>query len=271
MTDISMKVGTLKDFLSAQLIVAPESFVLVRPKSLHCDLVDPAHVMMGVLHIEGGDYSATSDYDVCLDSERIMRCVKGADKDDTVNLHLDGQYCNVKINGLKMRRKLVQDVPTLKVPNLHMPNKISVPHEPIKRFCAQSADFGEGTTIKMVIGPEGLHLEAAGNDTESVELDIGAGESVSLKADELMFSKFPLDYFRPIIGIATDFIILELGQWTPARITSRSGIFSAQYLLAPQIDDEAIPVQDCAKVKQAVESDEEEQEPESEPKKKGRR
>jgi hypothetical protein len=233
--------------------------------------------MMGVLHIEGGDYSATDSYDVCLDSERIMRCLKGADKNDPVNLHLDGQYCNVRINGLKMKRKLLQDVPTIKVPALHMPNKVTVPHEPIARFCAQSADFGEGTTIKMVIGPEGLHLEAAGNDTESVELDIGAGESVSLNADELLFSKFPLDYFRPIIGIATDFITLELGQWTPARITSRSGIFSAQYLLAPQIDDDATPVQDRSNAKPAEESDEEQEEneeepePEPEPKKKGRR
>ncbi len=240
-----VKSEVLKTMLDAVATLVDEAKIQVTPEGLNLKAVDPAHVAMVDLSLGKKafvEYKAT-DMDLGVDLDKLKDILKLASGQDVIDIEYkeDAHKLVFKIGHVTRRMALVDtaNINDPKVPNLNLPNQVTVLARDLKKGIQASEAVSDH--IALVAHGKSFELIAEG-DTDQVHLHLDGEEIIKIQAPEKSRSLFSLDYFSNMAKIVGDAsaITLHLGSDYPVRIEFdiADGNGHIVYLLAPRIESE---------------------------------
>lgn len=240
-----VKTEVLKTMLDAVAPLVDEAKIQCTPEGLSLKAVDPAHVAMVELSIGKKafvEYKAT-DMDMGVDLDKLKDILKLAGSQDVIDVEYkeDAHRLVFKIGAVTRRMALVDtaNMGDPKVPNLNLPNKVSVMAGQLK----QGIRASEAVSDHIALVAQGKSFELiADGDTDQVNLKLEGDDLVTIQAPEKSRSLFSLDYFSNMAKVVGDgiAITLHLGTDYPVKLEFdiADGAGHITYLLAPRIESE---------------------------------
>lgn len=240
-----VKADVLKTILDAVSSLVDEAKIRVTPEGINLKAVDPAHVAMVDLSLGKKaflEYKAT-DLDLGVDLAKLKDILKLAGAQDTLDLEYkeDSHKLVLKVGHTTRRMALVdtQNIADPKVPNLNLPNTVTVLAGELQQGIRASSDVADH--VALVAEGKTFELVADG-DTDQVYLRLEGDDLVKIQAPQKSRSLFSLDYFGNIAKVArpTDALTLHLGSDFPVKVEFdiADGAGHVVFLLAPRIQND---------------------------------
>lgn len=245
MFQATVKADVVKHIIDATLPLVQEAKIQISKDGISLRAVDPAHVAMVELSIGAKAFESFegSDLELGLDLDKFKDILKLAGASDTVRMEYkkDSHRLVFTMGKLVRRMSLVDtaSLPDPKVPNLNLPNKVTMQVDELLRAlkgCETVSDH-----IQVTVDKEGFKILAEG-DQDSLDLNLAKEDLVSLEAAEKTRSMYSLDYFLNMAkAVKTgENVTLNLGTDYPVKIEfdMAGGGGHCVYLLAPRIESD---------------------------------
>ncbi len=240
-----VKAETLKTVLDAVHTLVDEAKIQLSPDGLSLKAVDPAHVAMVDLSLGKGAFIEfkADDMDLGLDLDKLKDILKLASSGDEIGIEYkeDAHRLVFRIGHLTRRMALVdtQNMSDPKVPNLNLPNKVSL----MAGEVLQGIKASDAVSDHIALIAEGQVFElVAEGDTDQVHLRLEGDDLVKIHAPERSRSMFSLDYFSNMVKAVkgNEALTLNLGTDYPVKMEFdiADGAGHIVYLLAPRIESE---------------------------------
>lgn len=241
----TVKADIVKSIIEATASLVDEAKFAVTKDGLRLKAVDAAHVAMVelVLSPKAFDEFKADDVELGMDLDKLKDIMKLAGSGDTVRFDYkeDDHRLVVSIGNLVRRMSLVDTagMPDPKVPNLNLPNKVTIISDEMAKGIKASEAISDH--IALVVDPEFFELVAEG-DADSVNLKLTKDKLVKLESTERSKSLFSLDYFSNMIKAVRsgEAVTMHLGSDYPVRMEFdiADGNGHVVYLLAPRIESD---------------------------------
>lgn len=239
----TVKADTIKQIIEATSTLVDEAKVHITADGLSLKAVDPAHVAMVDLSLGAKAFETyeADDLELGFDLDRFRDIMKLAGAGDLVKLEYnkDSHRLVVTIGNIVRRMGLVDTagMPDPKVPNLNLPNKVSLRADDLGKAIKGSESLTDHVSI--TVDPEYFEVDATA-DIESLNLRIPKEDLISLEAKERTRSMFSLDYLSNMVKAVRpgEPMSLQLGSDYPVKIefSMADGNGHCVYLLAPRIE-----------------------------------
>lgn len=245
MFQATVKADIIKHINEATSTLVDEAKIQISKEGLSLRAVDPAHVAMVDISIGAKAFESyeAEDLELGLDLEKLKDIMKLAAGADTVKMEYnkDSHRLVFTIGNLVRRMSLVDTagMPDPKVPNLNLPNKVTLVVDELSRAIKGSETVSDHISIN--VDPEYFEVVAEG-DADSLNLRLGKEDLVSLEAGERTKSMFSLDYFSNMVKAVKsgENVTLNLGSDYPVKMEfdMAGGNGHCVYLLAPRIESD---------------------------------
>ena len=249
------KAGPLRTFLAQVAHLVDEAKIVATRDAWHVLAVDPAHVALIDVRLEGIDASERTDEkhrsiedEVAfgVDLEKLLALAKKAKKDDAVRLtadlpnEADKDELTVEIGGMRRTMAAVDtaDMSDPKVPTLSLPATIEVSAAALLKAAKACEDVTDH--VRLTATRDSLNVSGEG-DVDKVSMDLPRGAETFVEiggAEDRYTSLFPLDYLLAFLKVVKDEgkLALRLGTDYPVRV-DWDGVTKGTYLLAPRIEE----------------------------------
>lgn len=245
MFQATAKAEIIKHINEATSTLVDEAKIHITKEGISLRAVDPAHVAMVDISIGAKAFESyeAEDLEIGLDLDKLKDIMKLAGSADLVKIEYkkDSHRLVFTIGNLVRRMSLVDTagMPDPKVPNLNLPNKVTVVVDELARAIKGSETVSDH--IAIVVDPEYFQVLAEG-DADSLDLKLAKEDLVSLESAEKTKSMFSLDYFSNMIKAVKSggSVTLNLGSDYPVKMEfdMADGNGHCVYLLAPRIESD---------------------------------
>ncbi len=245
MFQATAKADIIKHIIDATSTLVDEAKIQISKDGLSLRAVDPAHVAMVDISIGAKAFESFEggDLELGLDLDKLKDIMKLAGANDLVKIQYnkDSHRLVFTIGNLVRRMSLVDTagMPDPKVPNLNLPNEVSLVVDELSRAIKGSETVSDH--IAIVVDPEYFELVAEG-DADSLNLRLGKEDLQTLEAGERTKSMYSLDYFSNMVKAVKpgDVVTLHLGSDYPVKMEFQmaEGNGHCVYLLAPRIESD---------------------------------
>lgn len=240
-----VKSEVLKGIIDVTSPLVNEVKFNITPKGISLRAVDPAHVAMVDLHVDGNAFEEfkAKEMELGIDMDKLGSIMRLSSSGDIVSLDYDEESNRliVKIGNLVRRMGLIDTagMPDPKMPNLKLPAKVKLKASELTQGVRASEAVSDH--LALTVNTDNFELFAEG-DTDTVNLKLPKDLLMDLNVSSKCRSLFSIDYFsnmiKPVRG--DDPITIHLGNDNPIRvefdIAESKG--HVTYLLAPRIESE---------------------------------
>lgn len=243
MFQATVKADTIKHIIDATSTLVDEAKVHITPEGLSLKAVDPAHVAMVDLSLGAKAFETyeADDLELGIDLDRFRDIMKLAGSSDIVKIEYnkDSHRLVITIGNIVRRMGLVDTagMPDPKVPNLNLPNKVTLHADDLAKAIKGSESLTDHVAIQ--VDKDAFEVSATA-DIESLNLRIPKEDLVSLECGEKSRSMFSLDYLSNMIKAVRsgEPISMQLGTDYPVKMefSFADGNGHCVYLLAPRIE-----------------------------------
>lgn len=240
----------LKDMFSAIAILVDEATFEINPENLQLRAMDPSRVAMVDFEWPKSifeEYTCPEPTKMCINISELLRLIKGARKDEVVQLSLDEKTARLKI---KITGKYTRNfnMPTLEASEEEVP----IPKVTFNvRAKATTGGLRQAIRDAQLVSDH-VHIEAnseklifnASGDLmgAKIELRKGSDTLLGLKTKETSKSTFSLSYLAEIIKAASatsEIAILDFASDMPIKLDfQQTEEGKLIYYLAPRIETE---------------------------------
>ncbi len=249
------KAGSLRTFLAQVAHLVDEAKIVATREAWHVLAVDPAHVALIDVRLEGIDAFESRDGkhlpvadDVAFgaDVEKLLALAKKARKDDAIRLTADlpnpadKDELTLEVGAL---RRTMAAINTLgmsdpRIPTLSLPATIEVHAAALLEAARACEDVSDH--VRLTATRDGLNVFGEG-DVDTVSMDLRQGDEAFVEIggpEDRYTSLFPLDYLVAFLKVVKDEpkVVLRLGTNYPVRV-DWDGATRGTYLLAPRIEE----------------------------------
>ena len=242
-----IRMETLRELVEVVSTLVSEVKLSVSKDGIEVKAVDPSHVAMLVLKLEGTVFEEFTGEPTSLglDVEKLKDVLRLSKPGDTIDLQYDGGKARLIVKVGKVTRHMSVIDPAgmaePKVPNVTPPAVAVVRMDEIRQGIRGSESISDHVTIQ--VDPDGFALSSEG-DTDRVDLHLGKeGPGVSrLETKESVKSMYPLDFFSAMMKSITsaEEVTLHVGNEYPLKIefSMAAGRGSGRFLLAPRVEED---------------------------------
>ncbi len=242
-----IKTETLRELVEVVSTLVSEVKLAISKDGIEVRAVDPSHVAMLVLKLEGGIFEEFTGEPtgIGIDVEKLKDVLRLARPGDTIDLQYDGGKSRLVVKVGKVTRSMSvidpSGMPEPKVPNVSPPAVAVVSMDEIRQGIRGSESISDHVTIQ--VEPEQFRLYSEG-ETDRVDLHLGKGGPglARLEAKEPVKSMYPLDFFSAMMKSITsaDEVTLHVGNEYPLKVefSMANGKGSGRFLLAPRVEED---------------------------------
>jgi len=240
----------LKDTITAISILVDEATFNITPEAITLRAMDPSRVAMIDFQwpkTAFDEYTCTEPTKLCINISELLKLLRRAGKDETVELTLDEQTARLKITirgnytrtfNMPTLEAMEEEVPTPKVTfKIRAKTTTQGLHQAIEDASLVSDH------VRIEADKEKLTLNATGDLMgATIELKKGSGALLDIQAEEPAKATFSLSYLSEIVKAASatsDLATIEFATDMPIRIDfqqPKEGKLT--YYLAPRIEVE---------------------------------
>ncbi len=240
-----VKSEVLKGIIDVTSPLVNEAKFNITPKGISLRAVDPAHVAMVDLHVDGKAFEEfkADEMELGIDMDKFGSIMRLSSSGDMVSLEYDEESNRliVKIGNLVRKMGLIDTagMPDPKMPNLKLPAKVKLKASELTQGVRASEAVSDH--LALTVNTDKYEHFAEG-DTDTVNLKLPKDLLIDLNVPSKCRSLFSIDYFsnmiKPVKG--DDPITIHIGNDNPIRvefdIAENKG--HVTYLLAPRIESE---------------------------------
>lgn len=241
---------TFKSVLNAISTIVDEATFNIGPDGIKLRAMDPSRVAMVDFEMRKtsfDEYEANEESKVCVNLSELLKLLKRASKDDTIELSLDEETGHFLIK-IKGRYTRTFNMPTLEAseedvpePKLSFNAKVTLTTDDFHETLEDAALVSDN--IRIETDGENLIMSAKGDVAGAkIEIRKGSDALISIEAKEPSKATFSLSYLTEIVKAASDtsdIVTLEFSTDMPIRLDFRQRYDGKLvYLLAPRIEVE---------------------------------
>ncbi len=242
-----IKTETLRELVEVVSTLVSEVKLSISKDGVEVRAVDPSHVAMLVLKLEGGIFEEFTGEptSIGVDVEKLKDVLRLAKPGENIDLQYDGGKSRLIVQVGKVTRSMsVIDpagMPEPKVPNVSPPAVAVVSMDEIRQGIRGSESISDHVTIQ--VEPEVFRLYSEG-ETDRVDLHLSKGGPglTRLESKEPVKSMYPLDFFSAMMKSITsaDEVTLHVGNEYPLKVefSMANGKGSGRFLLAPRVEED---------------------------------
>ncbi|HDI07387.1 MAG TPA: proliferating cell nuclear antigen (pcna) [Candidatus Bathyarchaeota archaeon] len=240
----------LRDMISAIAILVDEATFRIEPDGIKLRAMDPSRVAMVDFEWPKtvfDEYTCMQPTKMCINVGELLKLLKRAGKNESVELSLDQQTGKLKITILGKYTRIFQ-MPTLEAAEEEVPTpkltfnvKAKVTTDGIRDAITDAELVSDH--VKFEADPEKLVMQASGDLMgATIELKKGSDALLDLEVTEPSKATFSLSYLSEIIktgGASSDIATLEFSTDMPIKIDfQQSQEGKLTFYLAPRIETE---------------------------------
>jgi len=240
----------LRDMISAIAILVDEATFRIEPDGIKLRAMDPSRVAMVDFEWPKtvfDEYTCMQPTKMCINVGELLKLLKRAGKNESVELSLDEQTGKLKITILGKYTRIFQ-MPTLEAAEEEVPTpkltfnvKAKVTTDGIRDAITDAELVSDH--VKFEADPEKLVMQASGDLMgATIELKKGSDALLDLEVTEPSKATFSLSYLSEIIktgGASSDIATLEFSTDMPIKIDfQQSQEGKLTFYLAPRIETE---------------------------------
>jgi proliferating cell nuclear antigen len=240
----------LRDMISAISILVDEATFRIEPEGIKLRAMDPSRVAMVDFEWPKSvfdEYVNTEPTKMCINVSELLKLLKRAGKNESVELSLDEQTGKLKITILGKYTRVFQ-MPTLEISEEEVPTpkltfnvKAKVTTDGIRDAITDAELVSDH--VRFEADPEKLVMRASGDLMgATIELKKGSDALLDLEVTEPAKATFSLSYLSEIIktgGASSDIATLEFSTDMPIKIDfQQSQEGKLTFYLAPRIETE---------------------------------
>lgn len=245
------RAGPLRTFLAQVAHLVDEAKVVAIRDAWRVLAVDPAHVALIDVRLEGIDalgrtdgglHAIEEDIAFGVDVEKILALVKKAKRDDTVRLTVDlpneadedGLILEIGAMHRTMAAIDTADMADPKIPTLDLPAKLEISAAALLEAAKACEDVTDH--VRLTATAEGLNVFGEG-DVDKVSIDLRHGDEAMVETRDAYTSLFPLDHLMAFLKVVKDEakLVVRLGTDYPIRV-DWDGVTKGTWLCAPRIE-----------------------------------
>ena len=240
----------LRDMISAIAILVDEATFRIEPDGIKLRAMDPSRVAMVDFEWPKtvfDEYTCMQPTKMCINVGELLKLLKRAGKNESVELSLDEQTGKLRITILGKYTRIFQ-MPTLEAAEEEVPTpkltfnvKAKVTTDGIRDAITDAELVSDH--VKFEADPEKLVMQASGDLMgATIELKKGSDALLDLEVTEPSKATFSLSYLSEIIktgGASSDIATLEFSTDMPIKIDfQQSQEGKLTFYLAPRIETE---------------------------------
>ena len=240
----------LRDMISAIAILVDEATFRIEPDGIKLRAMDPSRVAMVDFEWPKtvfDEFTCMQPTKMCINVGELLKLLKRAGKNESVELSLDQQTGKLKITILGKYTRIFQ-MPTLEAAEEEVPTpkltfnvKAKVTTDGIRDAITDAELVSDH--VKFEADPEKLVMQASGDLMgATIELKKGSDALLDLEVTEPSKATFSLSYLSEIIktgGASSDIATLEFSTDMPIKIDfQQSQEGKLTFYLAPRIETE---------------------------------
>lgn len=240
-----LKMEVLRDLVEVVSTLVSEAKISISKDGLGVRAVDPSHVAMLVLDLNGTAFEEFTGEPTVIgvDMEKLKEVLRLSKPGDLLDLQYDGGKNRLVAKVGKVTRHMsVVDPSGLtdpKVPNVTPPANAVVRVEDLRQGIRGSESISDHVTLSL--DPTGFSLQSEG-ETDRVDLHIPKESLAKLEVKEAVKSMYPLDFFSSMVKsmTGTEVATLHLGNEYPLKIEFAlpGGKGEGRFLLAPRVEED---------------------------------
>lgn len=242
-----IRTETLRELVEVVSTLVSEVKLSVSKDGVEVKAVDPSHVAMLVLKLEGGVFEEFTGEptQIGVDVEKLKDVLRLSRPGETIDLQYDGGKSRLVVKVGKVTRHMAVIDPAgmaePKVPNVNPPTLAIVRMEEIRQGIRGSESVSDHVTIQ--VEPERFAMFSEG-ETDRVDLGLAKGGPglSQLEAKESVKSMYPLDFFSAMMKSITtaEEVTLHVGNEYPLKIefAVAGGKGAGRFLLAPRVEED---------------------------------
>ena len=246
MSDVKL----LRDAITAISTLIDEGTFNVNPEGIKLRSMDPSRVAMVDFTMQKAafdEYVSDQDAKICLNLGELLKLLKRAGRDETVEILLDESTGQIVIT-IQGRYKRTFRMPTLEAMEDEVPTpkvtfnaKVTLTADGLRRSLEDVALVSDH--VRMETDGEKFMMSAKGEIMgANIELKKGSDALLSLEVKEPSRATYPLSYLSDIVKAASatsDIVALEFSTDMPVRLDFKQPYDgSLVYYLAPRIEVE---------------------------------
>lgn len=237
----------LRELVEVVSTLVTEVKLVVSKDGVEVKAVDPSHVAMLVLKLEGNVFEEFTGEptQIGVDMEKLKDVLRLSKPGEVIDLQYDGGKSRLVVKVGKVTRHMAVIDPAgmaePKVPNVNPPTLAVVRMDEIRQGIRGSESVSDHVTIQ--VDPDRFAMFSEG-ETDRVDLGLvkdGPGLS-RLEAKESVKSMYPLDFFSAMMKSITtaEEVTLHVGNEYPLKIefSVAAGRGSGRFLLAPRVEED---------------------------------
>jgi len=246
MSDVKL----LRDAITAISTLIDEGTFNVNPEGIKLRSMDPSRVAMVDFTMQKAafdEYVSDQDAKICLNLGELLKLLKRAGRDETVEILLDESTGQIVIT-IQGRYKRTFRMPTLEAMEDEVPTpkvtfnaKVTLTADGLRRSLEDVALVSDH--VRMETDGEKFMMSSKGDIMgANIELKKGSDALLSLEVKEPSRATYPLSYLSDIVKAASatsDIVALEFSTDMPVRLDFKQPYDgSLVYYLAPRIEVE---------------------------------
>ncbi|MEM0129479.1 MAG: DNA polymerase sliding clamp [Thermoplasmata archaeon] len=242
-----IRMENLREIVEVVSTLVNEVKLQVSKDGIEVKAVDPSHVAMLVLKVDGSVFEEFLGEPTSLgvDVEKLKDVLRLSKPGDLIELHYDGGKSRLVVKVGKVTRHMsVIDpagMPEPKVPNVTPPALAVVRMEEIRQGIRGSESVADHVTLQ--VEPERFAMYSEGEtDRVDLHLEKGVPGLSRLEAADTVKSMYPLDFFSRMMKSITsaDEVTLHVGNEYPLKVefTMAHGKGNGRFLLAPRVEED---------------------------------
>lgn len=240
----------IKDVFSAISTLVDEATFDVSPEGIRLRAMDPSRVAMVDFLMQKtafDEYNAGENMKICLNMSELLKLLKRAGRDESVELSFDEKTAQLKVV-IKGKYTRSFNMPTLEAaeeevpaPNIAFNAKVTLTTEGLRQALDDVALVSDHVRIET--DGENLLMNAKGDIMgANIEMQKGSESLLSLGAKEPSRATFSLSYLTEIVKAAeatSDVVTIEFSTDMPIRLDFKQQYDGRLvYYLAPRIEVE---------------------------------